>query len=192
MTTIISQYFAMRRRRTTMILLILVAHGCRSWLFLSQPRLSRLSTTAIRRLAASSNNNNPSQQESLDDDDTHNYGQEETLLCIHFTDATTNLTSYIRSFPFATVLPVQPLMYMPSSNGMILKFLRKPTATKPMMDGGIRIFLTDNILTIKRNSYGQAIPKLLSERTIVLQLLKDLQDQKVNIKSVYHKWMDAL
>ena len=43
----------------------------------------------------------------------------------------------IRGFPFAAVLPVQPLKTEPTETGLRLLFRRKPTATKSSVDGGL-------------------------------------------------------
>jgi len=83
-------------------------------------------------------------------DDLHdNVAIEETLLRVHVTqipyaDFNANqiqelLLQYIRSFPFAAVLPVQPLTYLPAKDGVDVQFLRKKTPDKPSIDGGIRI-----------------------------------------------------
>jgi hypothetical protein len=74
--------------------------------------------------------------------------KEETLLCVHLQWIPSSdydprqsgeiLMNYTRSFPFAAVLPVQPLTYLPTPDGVEVTFLRKKTETKPTNDGGIR------------------------------------------------------
>jgi hypothetical protein len=170
--------------------------------------------------------------------------QEEMLMCVQMqwmsvadldpdqTEAF--LLDYVRSFPFAAVLPVQPLTYLPTPGGVDVTFLRKKTATKPTNDGGIRLVLepvwsaseqgadaegtpaTSWILTARRNSEGQSVQKLFSEKLIVQELLDGLTGASqrfaaapatttsaghdattrplqprdvVQVTSVYHKWM---
>ena len=49
------------------------------------------------------------------------------------------VSKYCQSFPFAVVLPVQPLQYLPTpSGGVEVKFLRKKTEMKSGVDGGIQ------------------------------------------------------
>jgi hypothetical protein len=170
--------------------------------------------------------------------------QEEMLLCVQMqwisvadldpTGTEALLLSYVRSFPFAAVLPVQPLTYLPTPGGVDVTFLRKKTATKPTNDGGIRFVLepvrslendamngdetpaTSWILTARRNSEGQSVQKLFSEKLIVQELLDGLTGAShkfapaakptsaandeattgplqprdvVQVTSVYHKWM---
>jgi hypothetical protein len=77
--------------------------------------------------------------------------REETLLCVHLQWIPSSdydprqsgeiLLNYTRSFPFAAVLPVQPLTYLPTADGVEVTFLRKKTETKPANDGGIRFFV---------------------------------------------------
>lgn len=45
--------------------------------------------------------------------------------------------AFVRSFPFAAVLPVQPLQYLPNDDGRGVKvtFLRKKTKEKGSQDG---------------------------------------------------------
>lgn len=125
--------------------------------------------------------------------------QEETLLCVQMqwisvadldpTQTEALLMDYVRSFPFAAVLPVQPLTYLPTSGGVDVTFLRKKTATKPTNDGGIRFVLepvpqpssepagtpsTSWILTARRNSEGQSVQKLFSAKLIVQEFLGGL------------------
>jgi hypothetical protein len=101
------------------------------------------------------------------------YSDEETLLQIHFvseqrsgTGAFQELLQYTEQYPFAAVLPVQPLSYFrtrkasPSPSGVDqdevdanfvrngimtesvdVSFLRKKTDLKPGQDGGIRFFI---------------------------------------------------
>jgi hypothetical protein len=81
---------------------------------------------------------------------SNNWDQEETLLAMHLSplpgkslrDSLTRISEYAQSFPFAAVLPVQPLHYLPTEDGGVeLKFLRKKTDIKSGVDGGIRFFI---------------------------------------------------
>eukprot|EP00970_Alexandrium_tamarense_P020853 scaffold15773_cov193-Alexandrium_tamarense.AAC.5 len=134
------------------------------------------------------------------------------------------LRTYTRGFPFAAHLPVQPLTYLPVrlSNGeeaLKVSFLRKKTAEKDAMDGGI-IFTVKNTgnnegtvdgdddgerqqvcLEAKRISQGQTISKVFSEKQVILAYLNGLDDRlgqdisvecgDIEIDSVFHLWMNV-
>lgn len=79
-----------------------------------------------------------------------NWDAEETLLAMHLSllpgtsmdEAYHRVSAYTQSFPYAAVLPVQPLQYLPTEDGGVeLRFLRKKTHIKPGVDGGIRFFV---------------------------------------------------
>jgi hypothetical protein len=80
------------------------------------------------------------------------YSKEETLLCLNLVvnpgvdldAAVAKVSKFCQSFPFAAVLPVQPLHYVPvyEDGGVEVKFLRKKTTEKSSIDGGIRFFVT--------------------------------------------------
>ena len=107
------------------------------------------------------------------------WDDEESLLVMNLSplpnvsceDTLSRISQYIRSFPFAAVLPVQPLQALPTDDGGLeLKFLRKKTNFKPGVDGGVRFFVkvrddgeNDSIeVILKRNSEGQSIPKMFA------------------------------
>jgi hypothetical protein len=78
------------------------------------------------------------------------WDQEETLLAMNLSplpektveQCLQRISDYTQSFPFAVILPVQPLQYLPTADGGVeLKFLRKKTDTKSGIDGGIRFFV---------------------------------------------------
>jgi hypothetical protein len=198
--------------------------------------------------------------------------EEETLLCVNLSvnpgvmtdEALAAVSQFCQSFPFAAVLPVQPLHYLPlDETGVEVKFLRKKTDLKSGVDGGIRFFVqvkeyddtatatateddlevpaspgpsfdddndeeessgktvaweetrSNNVIeiTAKRNSQGQVITKLMSEKIVVTRFVAELQDQQlsaawinnnnnddkstmrrplqdvVTLTSVFHKWM---
>ncbi|GKY97889.1 hypothetical protein MPSEU_000746900 [Mayamaea pseudoterrestris] len=149
-----------------------------------------------------------------DDEELAYYESQEVLLRMQLLptqdDAFDRLQAFIRSFPFAAALPVQPLTYLPTSNGGVeVKFLRKPTDKKPGVDGGIRIFVEQNsdekiLVTAKRNDRGQTCQKIFSERAVVTKLVAALTGQDagmnlnpadcppVKVESVFHKWLDAI
>ena len=52
-------------------------------------------------------------------------------------EAIDSLRMYLRRYPFAAILPVQPLNYIPSETGVNVIFLRKKTQEKGSVDGGI-------------------------------------------------------
>ena len=177
------------------------------------------------------------------DDEVHpDYSNEETLLKIHLMtrsgvsvdDAMEALSKFCQSFPFAAVLPVQPMQYLPTKDhGVEIKFLRKKTSTKSGVDGGIRFFLSkishddDDVSThealqsrnvsddanygvieivAKRNSLGQTVAKIMSEKLVITAFTKALVQMddtasaptsssrsslegKVSVTSIFHKWM---
>lgn len=177
-------------------------------------------------------------------------------------DVIQNLCRYCQSYPFAAVLPVQPLQYYPLQvkstlssssgttycNGIVeIQFLRKKTPERGSLDGGIRFYLLINPpdhenmqensihvssqlspidtavesvnieLIAKRNSHGQVIQKIMSEKIIITNFISSFlgktsnpnvittpqttivpspiiqQQQEQNsilqIQSIYHKWM---
>ena len=145
---------------------------------------------------------------------TKDYELEETLLRVHLSprpgvdidDALGMVSKYTTSFPFAAVLPVQPLNYLPTPDGGVdVKFLRKKTKEKGSLDGGIRFFIgkeRDGIeILAKRNSDGQTVPKIFSERLVVQAYAKGISGDEVEktgmppiefvaLDSIFHKWME--
>lgn len=143
---------------------------------------------------------------------TEDDGDEETLLRLRLSlkpnismdEALNKVQAYTQSFPFAAVLPVQPLQYLPTLDGGVdVLFLRKKTAEKGSVDGGVRFFVSGhdgiNVL-VKRNSQGQVIPKTFSEKQIVQAYVKGISGEDegrsgmapteaVAIESVFHKWL---
>jgi hypothetical protein len=148
-----------------------------------------------------------------DGDETTDYENEETLLKLHFSindfvergTAFQRLSKYCQSFPFAAVLPVQPLQYLPTDDGGVeVSFLRKKTKEKGSIDGGIRFFLYEEgqgiDLVAKRNSRGQSISKMFSEKLVVQSFIKRVTGEEVDktsppptdvvtLSSVFHLWM---
>lgn len=162
-------------------------------------------------------------------EEAKDYSQEETLLCIDLSvrsgvevdDALAAVSRYCQSFPFAAVLPVQPLQYLPvqEDGGVEVKFLRKKTDIKSGVDGGIRFFIDtvaaedddddedDDkdliVIKAKRNSKGQVIAKLMAEKLVVTSFVAGITGEEdkrfgkpptdlVDVKSIYHKWMVAI
>lgn len=149
---------------------------------------------------------------------------EETLLRIRLKvkpgvsadDALTKVQRYTQSFPFAAVLPVQPLQYLPTHDGGVdVLFLRKKTQEKGSIDGGIRFFVrgdsrdensqeeesvTGIDILAKRNSQGQSIPKTFSEKLVVQTFVKGLSGEEtvgqvapteaVSVESIFHPWLE--
>mmetsp|Transcript_7190 Transcript_7190/g.10740 ORF Transcript_7190/g.10740 Transcript_7190/m.10740 type:complete len:230 (-) Transcript_7190:43-732(-) len=158
-----------------------------------------------------------------EDKDTHQQEgvkllPEEILLKVDFSSildtesALEKLRTYLRKFPFSAVLPVQPLTYLPSDNGVKVTFLRKKTAEKGSEDGGLILdALADNDLPVStvaedddakrsrfklivtRNSDGQTVSKFFSEKQVVQALVKSLggdQDEiGLRVESVFHRWL---
>jgi hypothetical protein len=151
---------------------------------------------------------------AADDEDATNYDAEETIMKLHFeinenvdkTFAMERMSRYCQSFPFAAVLPVQPLQYLPTTDGGVdVRFLRKKTQEKGSIDGGVRFFISedrDGIDVIaKRNSQGQTVSKTFSEKLVVLSFVKRVTGEElektsppptdvVKLTSIFHKWMD--
>lgn len=144
------------------------------------------------------------------EDLTPNLDDEETLLNVHVTIkdgekelARTELEKYLQSFPFAAVLPVQPLQYLPTENGVEVKFLRKKTKEKGSLDGGMVFMIKEDRdgydIVCKRNSEGQTVPKMFSEKLVIMSLLKHITEEdtalagvppgNVSVESVFHKWI---
>jgi hypothetical protein len=151
---------------------------------------------------------------SIEPDKETNYDAEETLLrlrlavepSVSMDEAKKRVVKYSQSFPFSVVLPVQPLMYVPTpDDGVEVRFLRKKTDFKSGVDGGIRFFIEatpDNCLelTAKRNSVGQSIAKMVAERLVITSYVSGItgkDDERfgppptdvVRMQSVFHKWM---
>lgn len=114
------------------------------------------------------------------------------------------ISKYTQSFPFAVVLPVQPLQYLPKSDGGVeITFLRKKTEEKSSYDGGMRFFIKEERngydIVCKRNSKGQTISKMFSEKQVVLAFLKGISGEEtektgapppnISVESVFHKWL---
>lgn len=111
----------------------------------------------------------------------------------------------MQAFPFSAVLPVQPLQYLPTHDGVDVLFLRKKTAEKGSEDGGMRFYASSSPeggvdLEIKRNSKGQTVSKMFSEKLVVKAFCDGIagkQDAKtgdapvdfVSISSMFHQWM---
>mmetsp|Transcript_3336 Transcript_3336/g.7659 ORF Transcript_3336/g.7659 Transcript_3336/m.7659 type:complete len:227 (-) Transcript_3336:95-775(-) len=103
--------------------------------------------------------------------------------------------AYVRSFPFAAILPVQPLQYVPSDDGLGVKvtFLRKKTKEKGSQDGGIDFSIEFTSpedeeeggvgmgplgrrirVVATRISEGQTVSKMFSEKLIVTEFVKGI------------------
>jgi hypothetical protein len=150
-----------------------------------------------------------------EEEDTTNYDEEEILLQIHLSalegvsmeEAKDRVSGYTQSFPFAAVLPVQPLQYVPTPDGGVdVRFMRKKTTEKGSLDGGMRFFLTEDRdgldLVVKRNSFGQTIPKMFAEKLVVQGFVKGISGEEndktsppptdvVMVESVFHKWLQV-
>ncbi|CAJ1945642.1 unnamed protein product [Cylindrotheca closterium] len=149
---------------------------------------------------------------SRDDDvSPRSLDNEETLMNVHVTitdgekeTATAKLAKYLQSFPFAAVLPVQPLQYLPTENGVEVKFLRKKTNEKGSVDGGMVFMIKEDRdgydIVCKRNSEGQTVSKMFSEKLVIMSLLKHITEEdgatlagappaNVFVESIFHKWL---
>ncbi|KAL3943697.1 MAG: hypothetical protein SGBAC_002242 [Bacillariaceae sp.] len=145
-----------------------------------------------------------------DDVGPQSLDNEETLMNVHVTitdgeteSATTALKRYLQSFPFAVVLPVQPLQYLPTEDGVEIKFMRKKTTEKGSLDGGMVFMIkTDRggyDIVCKRNSEGQTVSKMFSEKMVIMSLMKHITEEDITlagalpanmaVESIFHKWL---
>lgn len=126
------------------------------------------------------------------------WDHEETLMAVKFCskpgvsskEFLSKITDYTQSFPFAALLPVQPLQYLPTQDGGVeIKFLRKKTQTKSGTDGGVRFFVSngkDNNnsktinITVKRCSKGQTISKMFTEKLLIQGFLNGIKSGTEN------------
>lgn len=149
-----------------------------------------------------------------DEEESTDFDVEETLLKLHFSVnenvekdfALQKMSKFCQSFPFAAILPVQPLQYLPTTDGGVdVRFLRKKTNEKGSLDGGIRFFVSEDRdgidVVAKRNSRGQTGLKMFSEKLVVQSFIKRVTGEEVDttspaptdvvtVSSVFHKWMD--
>lgn len=152
-------------------------------------------------------------QSSMGEDETTNYDEEEILLKLHLSvredvelgEAMERVSTYCQRFPFAAVLPVQPLQYLPTPDGGVdVRFMRKKTKEKGSLDGGIRFFVSEDRdgidIVAKRNSQGQTVSKMFSEKLVVQSFVKRITGEDVDptsppptdvvsMESVFHKWI---
>mmetsp|Transcript_5473 Transcript_5473/g.9017 ORF Transcript_5473/g.9017 Transcript_5473/m.9017 type:complete len:224 (-) Transcript_5473:46-717(-) len=141
----------------------------------------------------------PSNDDDDNDDDTVAALGEQALAKVQ---------QYTQAFPFAAVLPVQPLQYLPTQEGGVdVLFMRKKTAEKGSIDGGMRFFVSRNgnggggvEVEVKRNSKGQTISKAFTERLVVQAYCEGIagkDDERtgkaplefVSVSSIFHKWL---
>ena len=147
--------------------------------------------------------------ESSSDDVTY-FETQDTLLRIHFAPqqehALEGIQRYIQSFPYAVILPSQPLLYLPTSDGGVdVKFFQSQHEPGiPKLSGGIRLFLQQDgdriVVTAKRDDRGRVDDRLAEEKLVVTKLIAGLTgsdddglhhvpSNTVCIESIYHKWM---
>jgi hypothetical protein len=141
------------------------------------------------------------------------YDLEETLLRVHLSvlpnvpmeQALDKVSRYTQGFPFAAVLPVQPLQYIPTPDGGVnVSFMRKKTPEKGSSDGGIRFFVREERngieVVAKRNSEGQTVPKMFAEKLVIQAFVKGISGEEsdktnappvdaVAMESFFHKWI---
>jgi len=129
-----------------------------------RPGLDRHRPPAMSSLGSDSNDgsNEKDEPENSPPSSPSSFGKEEggsgdaeiregsTLLCMYLSPifdtpidrAVQAVQKYCQSFPFAAVLPVQPLTYRTTPDGHVqLRFLRKKTSDKPGTDGGINFYV---------------------------------------------------
>jgi hypothetical protein len=100
--------------------------------------------TVFVRVSRNHDESTPSQLGALSD-------PEEILLRMHLmvggesidpNVACSQIIRYIQTFPFAAILPVQPMRYHVTQNGIDVMFLRKKTLEKNSIDGGLQFQVT--------------------------------------------------
>jgi len=114
-------------------------------------------------------------------------------------DVYKSLSKFMQKFPFAAVLPVQPLQYLPTDDdGVDVRFLRKKTEEKGSIDGGIRFSIEQQEdgnsiqITARRNSEGQSVPKIFSEKLVITAFVSKIGAGPIagaSMSSVFHRWM---
>ncbi|KAG7362827.1 hypothetical protein IV203_026187 [Nitzschia inconspicua] len=121
---------------------------------LTTPSDTKKTASQIGSSSSDKGNDTFGEGKSNREDDGVDWELEETLLAIHLRplpgksldECLQRVSSYTQSFPFAAVLPVQPLQYLPAKDGGVdLKFLRKKTDIKSGIDGGIRFFVREKL-----------------------------------------------
>ena len=107
-----------------------------------------------------------------------------------------NILNWLRGFPFAASLPVQPLSYTHTKDGINLVFRRKPSEEKGSKDGGIQFTVTsekierDNLAKImlviegRRDSEGQVSEKIMSFLSLHCSTLTAIQQIAGHAKTV--------
>lgn len=70
----------------------------------------------------------------------------------------------MRRFPFAAILPVQPMSTIPSDAGVDVMFRKKPTREREGKDGGLVISIHQSPhggteMRVLRNTDGQSVSK---------------------------------
>jgi len=99
-----------------------------------------------------------------------------------------DLRNWLKRFPFAAVLPVQPMTWQPTPCGLDLAFRRKKTDDKSGKDGGLffevkRSETDANALTFeaKRDSGGQFVAKSFSEMKLLVEISEQLMAHSQSI-----------
>jgi hypothetical protein len=194
-------------------------------------------TTTLRRSSSSSDSSSSDDVGSFEFNASSTNPDAETLLRINFSFNDDNdnnedggrlalsaVQQYCQTFPFAAVLPVQPLTYIPltlsdGNPAVQVSFLRKKTAEKGSIDGGI-LFTSCLVseedcddegltnykrriqLTAIRITEGQTVSKMFSEKQILLAFVKGLNDPRgieiltttggrhVEVESIFHRWLN--
>ena len=194
-------------------------------------------TTLIRSSSSSEDSSSSDDVGSFEFNASSSNPDAETLLRINFSFHNDNnnddggrlalsaVQQYCQTFPYAAVLPVQPLTYIPltlpdGNPGVKVSFLRKKTAEKGSIDGGILFTcclvseedcddegLTNYKrriqLTAIRIAEGQTVSKMFSEKQILLAFVKGLNDARgieilttgdggrhVEVESIFHRWLN--
>ena len=107
------------------------------------------------------------------------------------------MEGWLRSRPFAAVLPIQPMLIVPltpPASGLELTFRRKPSSEKGGVDGGLRFTISNEedggaceeygVLLVTRISEGQFTDKSFSEHKLLRRLVADLDSLPVECGAV--------
>jgi len=133
------------------------------------------------------------EEKTGDQKNSEQWDDEESLLVMSLSplpgveceDSFSRISQYVRGFPIAALLPVQPLQALPTEDGGLdVRFLRRTKQISSAVDGGVRFFVRvkhentkkkDRIeVVIKRNSKGQSTPKMIAEKLIVQSFAKGM------------------
>eukprot|EP00563_Minutocellus_polymorphus_P021369 CAMPEP_0197715428 /NCGR_PEP_ID=MMETSP1434-20131217/590_1 /TAXON_ID=265543 /ORGANISM="Minutocellus polymorphus, Strain CCMP3303" /LENGTH=218 /DNA_ID=CAMNT_0043299525 /DNA_START=65 /DNA_END=721 /DNA_ORIENTATION=- len=188
---------------SALLLIVLFVNSASAFLFVpSQQQLVYATHRRLPAVVTGLNSYCSLQSSGSDDEVTPADEPDESLLRMNLSinagvdpdAALGSLRDFAKGFPFAAVLPVQPLTYMPSPTGVKVTFLRKKTEEKGSQDGGMDFSIEftdvappdddDDIeigtfgtgrrinLSVSRISEGQTVSKMFSEKMVITEFVK--------------------